>query len=73
MPNMESLQAAGLRCERCDCNAMYTGPVNVGAEAKCTECNHPLVGDHRIAVYGTMADPMTGAMPDDFEIAPEFR
>jgi len=71
---MEHVTAAGLSCTEpeCACAAIYSGPLAVGARA-CDDCKHGLRA-HRIVTHGAYAaDPYTGRMAEDFEIAPAFR
>jgi hypothetical protein len=71
---MKRITAAGLKCgeHQCDCHAMYTGPLDVGAQ-ECNACHHALLSHRIVTQAAYAADPETGRMADDFEIAPSFR
>lgn len=71
---MKEISDASLSCNEhdCECSAIYSGPLAVG-NRECGDCQH-LLRSHRIAAHAAYAaDPATGRMPDDFEIAPTFR
>jgi rRNA maturation endonuclease Nob1 len=70
---MKRVEAATVTCRRCTaCDAIYTGPLDVGQVAKCESCGDPLI-EHGIATHATTHDPATGAAVFGFDPDPHFR
>ena len=51
-----SILGAILTCRRCSCGAVYSGSLEVSGIGECSECHHPLIGDHILTRDG-VADP----------------